>query len=160
MRATSIGVGHAILATIAAAAALTTAACTSCPTSETVRNDPKAIETARICDALLARTNTATSEGCAAFCGEGYTSCQIDPAYTAVYFDADAGTDAGAPACPASPDGKPTVKVACLETRYSSELTAGGCVVEGRRPERLAAAAPCANDDASSVGRYFATVAH
>jgi len=83
MRATSIGVGHAILAAVAAAAALTTAACTSCPTSERVRTDPKEIETARVCDALRARTNTATSEGCSAFCGEGFTSCQIDPTYAA-----------------------------------------------------------------------------
>jgi hypothetical protein len=153
MRTRTIGVRQAILAAVAGAAALTTTACTSCPSSETVRDDTKEIEAARVCEALA---NAATANGgvdCAAVCGGGYTNCYFDEDYTAAY-------RARTVDCPAPADSKPTVKLRCLEKHSSNELTFGGCVSEGRRPERLVAAEPCAHEEASRLGRYFATVAH
>ena len=158
MRATTIRVRHAILAAVAAAAALTTTACASCPTSETVRDDSKEIETARVCTALAEARAAGSNVECLAACGGGYTWCQFDAAYVTAFYTA---RNSASDACPASPDGKPTVKLRCVETRTSSELTFGGCVTEGRRPERLVAVEPCGEDEeTSSLGRYFATVAH
>ncbi len=144
---------------LGAVASATAIACTTCPSTETVRSDEKEITTRAACTEIE-RLRGGTPFSCSRLCDSSYNECYVDTAYWSAFntANADAGTS-GPFTCPPPADGRAVVKVHCAETEQTDELTfGGGCAIEGRRPANLLP--PLAQEDVSSLGGYFASVAH
>lgn len=148
-----------IVAAIAAAAAAASACSNGdgCPYTDTVRSEEREADPTSVCaGASRGALPNLVQEYLVScdLCGSGYNSCAMDGTYGAAL--AAARSDGGTSACP-TPEGKTTVTIFCSETVRHPGTRTQGCVIEGRRPEGLAAARI---DARSALGRYFAEHAH
>lgn len=136
----------------------------SCPHRVVDKSFIVALDSAAACvvaseQATTFNGNSASLATCQQHCRDGtITECAVPYDYLATYEQASSvARDAGAPTCPALPDGGTTIALTCQQT-HSEGTQTSGCPIEGRRPAGLFV--PERGAAASVIGAYFAECAH